>query len=99
MRKKQIANPATRAKAVGDRVLEQIDTYGTALDKRLSGTVPGFHELTGPEFIAWFNWMAMTNPNWVQALPYVKGGPELLSRFATASTRALEEMGVPDALS
>lgn len=90
--RKQIASPAARAKEVGDRVLEQIDIYGKQLDKRLSGTVPGYHELQGLEFIAWFNWMAMTNPNWVQALPYVKGGPELLSRFATAGTKALGEM-------
>lgn len=45
------------------------------------GQPPGARNVTGEAEAFWFERQAAMNPDWVRALPYVKGGREMATRY------------------
>lgn len=69
-------------------LVEDIDRRWDALDSK----EPYEFESARPDdaqFVAWFEQQRLANPNWLEALPYVDGGREELSRYKRIVVKAL----------
>ena len=64
-----------------DAVWELAATYRPLIQKNLAAMGYGLQRLSPEEDAAFFELMARANPNWVMALPFVEGGPELIRRY------------------
>lgn len=65
---------------IRDGVFNYINHYRVLLDEKFSLTW-GTSSLTDEEFGRWFLMKAAENPNWLFALPYVRGGNRELGRY------------------
>lgn len=64
-----------------ERITGVAQQYADDLDNALTGTPLGYTPLPDNLYVPWFLGMVEKNPNWVQALEFVEGGPNELHRF------------------
>lgn len=66
---------------VMELVRQHADRLSVTMDATFEGNPPGFVPVDDETFALRFEELARTDPMWVVALPFVKGGKTWLSRY------------------
>ena len=77
-----------RLEALIQRVIEKRKAEAEALSEAIKGAPMRHKEPNDEEFVVWFDQMAIANPNWVPALEYCRGGPEMVKRYINLAGQA-----------
>ena len=68
-------------KDVMEYLREYMRLYGPMFQQHFRDLHYGTRSIDDQMHAKWFMLMTMANPNWVRALPFVRGGSEELRRF------------------
>ncbi len=64
-----------------DGVDERVQATRKAIAEGIEGPPLGASGVSDEDFRAFVEMKVAANPNWILALPFVEGGPQLLTRF------------------